>query len=103
MALAHVGQLDRGAGHLLDLGSQRGHLFAVACGGGCDLERRQMAQRVHRDVGFGAIAPFSPVVTSARSALGDPSARKEPKTLPGSARPALDHADTLRLNPGETE
>jgi hypothetical protein len=50
VALVHEGQLDGVAGHLLDLGSERGHLFAVPVIGRCNGQRQQVAKCIDRDV-----------------------------------------------------
>jgi len=70
VALVHEGQLDRVAGQLLDLGSERGHLFAVPLIGGCNGQRQQVAQGIDRDVDLASLAPLGPIVAGSSAALG---------------------------------
>jgi len=56
VALIDVGTLDRVAGHLLHLGCERGDLLAVALVDWHYGQRRQVTERVYRDVNLAALA-----------------------------------------------
>src|SRR5215204_520427 len=69
VTLIHIREFDVLLGHLLDSLREFRHLRAILLIRGRDFDRQQIAQRVHRDVNFGAFAPLVSVVASTRAAL----------------------------------
>jgi len=69
VALVHKGHLHRLAGYLLDLFRQLRDLGPVLFIGGGDIQRQQMAQGIHREVGLAAFAPFRPIVAGLLTAF----------------------------------
>jgi hypothetical protein len=87
VALIDVGQLDRIASHLLYLLSQCFHLGAVALVDRGHSQRKQVAQRIDRDVHLGPLAALGSVVPGAGTRFGR-----------GLQRPAVE-ADRCPANP----
>jgi len=69
VARIHIGQFDVLPGRLLDRLGQGRHLGAVLCVRGGDMQRQQVAQRVHRHVDLRAPALLVPVVARPAAAL----------------------------------
>ncbi len=70
VTLVDIGQFDTRAGDLLHGGSERRDLGPVLLGGGSDVRREQVSERVHRDVDLGALLALGPVVPGPVPALG---------------------------------
>src|SRR5215207_5818117 len=105
VTLIHIREFDVLLGHLLDSLREFRHLRAILLIRGRDFDRQQIAQRVHRDVNFGAFAPLVSVVASTRAALPPPAEscanrapslrRRPPESTAALGRKPLSTAESL--------
>jgi hypothetical protein len=70
VSLVHVGQFERASGNSLHLFGKCLHLGATSLIGWSNLQRKQVAEGIHRDMNLRSFFALGSVVTGAGSALG---------------------------------